>query len=503
MNNQIFCDNLLSTAKLMDVNSELSVETEIVLADYDAPVFKIVKSTMEHLVTQKYVSAGKLTVEGFIKVSIYYQPPAGEKLSVVFKKIPFQKQLDIGDNELDLSYIDVTGQTQYINTRPQSSTRIDVRGAYLLGIKYMGAKENNIITAISNKDVCVDNATIDFFSLTGQNIRQFNIEDEIDLGEDFYKIVRVEHFAQTPEIAVHTDKVVVKGEILANIFYTSNSADDIKQFTKSFMYNQIVDVPKVKENDFVHSNINVSSFGIAQNQDTKKFVANVSVMIDLRVFSKSQIIAVKDAFSREYETETKIDTVLVDTNIYNIEKNIPLQINEKIGKEYIVSTMFFEISPVKNYFEINKNIVKAKLTVNIIARNVQNEYECFVNTQDIVLDFLENCRQYDEICIDLKSVGYSAIQNEDTVQINANIAASGIVIEKSPITLLNSFEENADKQVAQEQDELIIYYGKKGEKVFDIAKNHLANPQFIMEENELQTDRLTANQMLFIPCYRD
>lgn len=503
MNNQIFYDNLLSTAKLMDVSSELSVETEIVLADYDSPVFKIIKSTMEHLVTQKYISGGKLVVEGFIKISIYYQPPATEKLSVIFKKVPFQKQLDVNESDVDLSFIDITGQTQYINTRPQSSTRIDVRGAYLLGIKYMSAKENSVITAISNKNVCVDNTTIDFFTLSGQNIRQFNVEDEIDFGDDFHKIIRVEHVIATPETGVHTDKVVVKGEILTNIFYTTNNSDDIKKTTKSFMYNQIIDMPDVKENHFIQSDISVSSFGISQNQETKKFVANIVVLVDLRAFSKGQIIAVKDAFSREYEYENKNETLIVDTNIYNVEKTIPWQTNEKIGKEYAVSNVFFEISPVKNYFEINKNIVKAKLTVNIIARNVQNEYECFVKTQDIMLDFLENCKQYDEICVQLNATGYTAIQTEDTVQINANICASGIVIEKQPIKLLKSFEENTDKPVEQEDESLVIYYGKKGEKVFEIAKNHLANPQFIMEENELQTEKLTANQMLFIPCYKD
>ena len=78
MATQLFFDHLLSTEKMADINSEQSVETEILLADYDEPVFKIVKTTMEHLVTQKYIMQNKLTVEGFIKVSVYYQPPKAE-----------------------------------------------------------------------------------------------------------------------------------------------------------------------------------------------------------------------------------------------------------------------------------------------------------------------------------------------------------------------------------------------------------------------------------------
>ena len=62
MATQLFFDHLLSTEKMEDINSEQSVVTEILLADYDEPVFKIVKTTMEHLVTQKYIMQNKLTV---------------------------------------------------------------------------------------------------------------------------------------------------------------------------------------------------------------------------------------------------------------------------------------------------------------------------------------------------------------------------------------------------------------------------------------------------------
>ena len=59
MSTKLFFDALPSTVKSADVNFEQMVETEILLADYDAPVFKIVKTTMEHLITQKYIMQSK------------------------------------------------------------------------------------------------------------------------------------------------------------------------------------------------------------------------------------------------------------------------------------------------------------------------------------------------------------------------------------------------------------------------------------------------------------
>ena len=135
MATNVFYDNVMSTAKLAEFSAEQSVETEILLADYDAPVFKVIKTTMEHSVTQKYVTKNKLVLEGFIKLCIYYQPPEGEKLNVITQRIPFQKQHDIQTEHNDLSYIKVEGSCQYVNTRPQNPTRIDVRGAYLFTVR--------------------------------------------------------------------------------------------------------------------------------------------------------------------------------------------------------------------------------------------------------------------------------------------------------------------------------------------------------------------------------
>ena len=77
----------------------------------------------------------------------------------------------------------------------------------------------------------------------------------------------------------------------------------------------------------------------------------------------------------------------------------------------------------------------------------------------------------------------------------------GFVIEKRPFSLLKAFEEDENTPVANAEEALVIYYAQKGERVFEIAKNHNADPRDIMEENSLQSGVLQAEQMLFIPAF--
>ena len=495
MATDLFFDKLPSTAKTAEVNFEQPVETEILLADYDAPVFKIVKTTMEHLITQKYIMQNKLTIEGFVKVNVCYQSSENHCLNVVTQKIPFQKQIETG--EYDVNYVDIQGSCQYVNTRPQNPTRIDLRGAYLFVVRVYSAEIAQVVTAVSSESVCCDSVQIDCFAMSVQNMRQFTMENQISLPENTNKILRVTTNSPTPSVSVYTDKISVKGEINAEIFYSVTDDDNVHRKSDSFAYNQILDMQGIKENNIVNTDISVSSFGISQSGEDKKLTAVITVQIDGFAFSKQQLMAVRDGFSRCYEYKKESHRQLVDINMHIIDKMMSVQLEQAAPSGYKICDVYLEISPAKNYFEINKTTVKAKLNAYIIAQNQQEEYECFVKTEDLVLDWLEKCGRYDEICIRLSPVNFAYSDN----RVSISVSAKGFVIEKRAIELLEGFEENEEKPLQNICEALILYYGKKGEKVFDIAKYHNVSPQVVAQENDLESERLNRDTMLFIPAF--
>ena len=95
MANQFLTDNISYTTRFLDTVFEMAVEQEILLADYDKSVFKIVKTCVDHTITQKYINGTKLICEGYFRISVFYQPPGEEKLTVVTKKQPFRHQIDL------------------------------------------------------------------------------------------------------------------------------------------------------------------------------------------------------------------------------------------------------------------------------------------------------------------------------------------------------------------------------------------------------------------------
>lgn len=92
---KVFRDILYAGGGCCTVKAEIPVETEILISDYLPQVFKIVKCFARPVVLQKQLQPGKLTLEGYIRCTVYYQGEDGAGLCQTEQKIPFNKALDL------------------------------------------------------------------------------------------------------------------------------------------------------------------------------------------------------------------------------------------------------------------------------------------------------------------------------------------------------------------------------------------------------------------------
>ena len=68
---KVFRDILYAGGGCCTVKAEIPVETEILISDYLPQVFKIVKCFARPVVLQKQLQPGKLSLEGYIRCTVY------------------------------------------------------------------------------------------------------------------------------------------------------------------------------------------------------------------------------------------------------------------------------------------------------------------------------------------------------------------------------------------------------------------------------------------------
>ena len=77
---KIFRDTLPQAGTSCTVKAELPLETEILISDYLPPVFKLVKCFAKPVVLQKQLQPGRLTLEGYLRCTVFYQGETGRAL---------------------------------------------------------------------------------------------------------------------------------------------------------------------------------------------------------------------------------------------------------------------------------------------------------------------------------------------------------------------------------------------------------------------------------------
>ena len=80
---KVFRDSLSSMGSLCETKAELPVEAEILIPDYLPQVFKIIKCFVYLVPLQKQITAGRLTVDGYLRCVVYYQAEEDQSLSLI------------------------------------------------------------------------------------------------------------------------------------------------------------------------------------------------------------------------------------------------------------------------------------------------------------------------------------------------------------------------------------------------------------------------------------
>ncbi|MBR5520949.1 MAG: DUF3794 domain-containing protein [Oscillospiraceae bacterium] len=501
MSDKILWDVLDTTTAFLDTVFELPLEQEMLLADYDMPVFKIISSTVKHTITQKYINGNRLVIEGFFRLEVFYQSAVPSRLTSVSKKIPFRKQIELTESVQNPYFAVIEGESQYINTRAVNSNRIESRGMYQFTVKAFTARQHRIATAINSTTACSETEEVNYFSLCGRGIRQFSLEDEINFGHTADKIIHISAVPSSVNIRMYPDRVNVKGDIETEIIYSTDDTGEIHRLTKTFSCNQMVDIPGAGENDTAFAEISVMGVTVTSDNEQNKIRCMVTAQADTRVFRQNSVIALSDAFSRQYQYSSNRRKVSYDSRIIPVCGKIAVSTEDTAGRGYegiYCTAMVTSPMLVENN---GKTELKTAVTFSAIVKNSREEYECLTKTEEVTIEIGKDI-PYDIRCFATVNPGRCYMQvSGDVLKAKTEISVEGFILCRKSTDALIEFDEKTDNPDTTREEALVIYYGKRGEKLFDIAKRYKSDIQMIMDENALEGKILGDDSVLIIQSF--
>jgi len=195
------------------VKAELPLETEILVSDYLPPVFKLVKCFAKPVILQKQLQPGRLTLEGYLRCTVYYQGEEGTGLCQTEQKLPFTKQLELPEFDFTAWTAVVEGQTEYLNSRVVNPRRMEVRGAVGLVATVRTQNKAEVITALADGGIEQQLDTLQGVRSIAVLDKLISAEGELAFPSPPAAVLDIAGTATAQEVRLLSGKAVVKGEV--------------------------------------------------------------------------------------------------------------------------------------------------------------------------------------------------------------------------------------------------------------------------------------------------
>ncbi len=490
-------DTVWAAASVCDTKIELPIETEILIPDYLPQVFKIVKCFVNPVIMQKQMTQSRLTIEGYLRLTVFYQSDGDDALCQTEQKMPFAKQIDLQSGEFFAPDISVFGDTEYVNCRAINQRRIDIRGAYALSVSAHAQTAGKIITGLTDGGVEQKLTTLKGIQVLAVQEKVITAEEIIDFETPPEAVLDIKCNATVNETKIISGKAVLKGTIDADVLYRAGGLYHTK---KTLTFNDVMELEGVEDN--------CESMAFAEpcgctlvTGENGVITLSVTAILHIKAHKDIETQAVCDAFSTDYETQLSFNTVYTEEKLDDFcveteavtEGNLP-DINVEILEVFATCTQ-----PELIQEECSTSI-RGRVIVHMFCRNALGEIDCYDKACEYVLPYAyANAREDLMLSAVASVVSASAKKINETASAAVILRVSGAISKRCSHTILEQIQciEPLEKQ--ENNIALRIYYAATGEPLFDIARRYSVSPAAIALANELQGDTVQQRMRLLVP----
>lgn len=314
---KVFRDVLPAAGADCTAKAELPLETELLISDYLPPVQRIVKCFAKPVVLQKQLAPGRLTLEGYLRCTVYYQGEEGAGLCQTEQKLPFTKALELPSFAATAWTACVEGQTEYLNCRAVNPRRIEVRGAYGLVVSVHAQLSTEVITALSEGGIEQKPVTLAGVRRAATLEKLVTIEGALTFPKPPAAILDITGTAEVRELKRMQGKAVAKGVLHVLCGWRAEGDAALRSQTADLPFNQILDADGLSEDCRCLCVLEPVGFAAAEGETTEDGAASTTLtataMLRLSGWRPYQLQCVADAFSTRFETTLTPQTLATES----------------------------------------------------------------------------------------------------------------------------------------------------------------------------------------------
>lgn len=511
MDYPIKTDSIFVCKTIFEENSEQTVDADFALPDYCPDIQKILKCQIEPHIESKNVVGDRIEIEGISIVRIIYIDAIKMSVRCTEQSYPFSISNNLKDTP-QYAVIQTDMKVNYLNCRALSPRRLNIHGAFNVGIKVIDRCEVQTCTNILGDDIQQKKISVDYSYLQGIAQQQFSVTETLETGQNrpaIQSVIRSDIRAVCSDCKPIANKIMYKGDLLIKIMYLSDlDSGKIETMEYTVPFSQVIDINGANEKSLCAVRTDIMNYSVTLKTeigfDDPLPVLNAKLCVTAFAYEERDTTLITDCYSTKYF----IDPTYSSYSFPMLRMNIKENIIDKASVDFTdtslskVIDVWCEKGNVICNTDNGKTSLNGKYNVCILA----------VDTSDNVI-YTERTTEYTQnlsgvepmnksssfVTPECISVGFR-FASEKRVEVRTELLITGELYEMTSLNAVSCAKTDEDKlRKKDDSSSLILYFAEEGEDVWTIAGNYCTSVTQVRRENDLTEDILPCKKMLMIP----
>lgn len=496
---------VLGTIELVsDLSAELPIEGDFTIPDYQPEIWKIVRTKAEPVILGRLAVKNKATVEGYVKLTVFYNSSAGGELNSLTQRIPFSRQFELKGSVSESCLVSAGATVSYLNCRAVNERRLDARGALAISLTVPSFASFEAKSSASGEGVWQKTDTVGWTRLCTTVSKQFSVEERLSVdGNDALgaTVIRSEATAVVDGVECAEGRAEVRGTVnlLAALESGADNGFTIKRAIYKIPFIQLIDCETVKPSAEVTVRAAAVSCTVSGEVNAEGMLeASVGCELELGVYESGSTEILSDAFSTRYETETLCDSLSVAETTEKIRQSF--SVNEGFDMPEGRLADWF-VSNAAATLSRNGDGYEAKVSALACFVAVDSEGSAFGFDKPFEITLPVRCVSPTAILLDAQCVfsHLDCVEAGGRLSFKAEGELTGIVAGIRTVSAVKEIKADEGKPKPRADRAISAYYASEGESVWDIARDFNTSPDGIFEENALLDKTLSEPRVLLVP----
>lgn len=504
---QTICKRIGTIATGFDGFDERPVDCDFMLPDYLPDITAVLKCMMKPVVQSHQISGDRIMADGTVYLQLLYLDEERRCVYSYEHTQPFTSTFtvkDLGSSDV----IRLSARVNYVNCRATSPRRVDVHGAFSVGLTVLTNGGCDAVVAAESEGLFTRSCMASGSVICSQAEKTVSLNEVVDLGTaPAEALIRNEAVAVITECRQMPEKAVVKGDVLLHTVYVSDrQSGTVCHVSNSIPFSQILDVDGLTEEQLCDCRVQVTQCDARLMQDPGGENRLLSIALKLAVTLECYATETYDIVTDAYHTTypLKLESERVDVcQIQSVRSDtVTMGISAELPDGDIAEIVDLWCDPVTAAYcrDEGESTIGGEVLIGMITRDSGGVLSYYERSAAYRSEWTEPC---ETMAVTVVPLDTAYTRNGTQLELRLRLAVQCVC--SSTRTHIAVVQMSADETVPCTRGDLLddcclkVCFASAGESVWELARRERTSPEALKAENGLTQDVLEQDTMLLIP----